>query len=150
MQNNHDLMIRDIVAQKYGFDIPPSIEGPPLLMDEKLTVRGLIQAQKEIYEQNMQIGVNLETSLLVLTTTKKISLFSVFLCNYSWLIFLILSIGLFFANKIYSILSFIITIKEFFFPFMKGRMYRKIRKLVLSDYEALYMLVCAGGVSIKE
>ena len=150
MEAEKRLKIRDVLAKKYGFSSHPRIESPPIIMNEELTVGEFKEVQNELKERDCQIGVNLATAVVVLGRTKKLPLMSILLYNHLRTIFFIITIALFFVNWVYGVLSIIFTIKEFIAPFYRYKLRAKIVKLVLTDYESLYMLLATNSISIKD
>ena len=154
MQDQNSSKIRDIIYEKYGFYIEPSIEGPFILMDENLTVGEFIKAQNELKNEieRAEIGLDLDRAIKVLggPPFQKIPISSIFYYNWGWTITLIISIISFFLNWIYGVVFVIATIKEFLAPFNRKILRTNIIKVSLNDYEALYLLMCTRSISIRE
>jgi len=118
-------------------------------MNENLTVGELIEEHNVLKKESFKIGINITSSAIVLWKTKKISLFSILLYNHTRIILLVISIGAFFVNWILGAVFALLTIKEFISPFYRKVLYTKIKKVVLTDYEAFYMLLCTNSISIR-
>ena len=143
------LKIREVLAEKYGFVARSSPESPPLVMNEDLTVGELIEEHNVVKKESFKIGINITSSVVVLGKTKKISLISILLYNHTWIILLFISIGSFFVSWILGVVFALVTIKEVVSPFYRKALYTKIKKIVLTDYEAFYMLLCTNSISIR-
>jgi len=138
-----------VLSEKYGFGTKPSFESAPFVMNENLTVGELIEEHNVLKKESFKIGINITSSAIVLWKTKKISLFSILLYNHTRIILLVISIGAFFVNWILGAVFALLTIKEFISPFYRKVLYTKIKKVVLTDYEAFYMLLCTNSISIR-
>ena len=108
------LKVREVVLERYGFDLGPSPEGPVFAMDDSLTMGQLRKMQQELCNGTYLIGVDVYVAVPVLLATGKIKEAEV-------------------KRSADDQLS----------------LSRKIRNLVCSDPEVLYMLACARAIDIK-
>ena len=143
-ENVGELKIREVIAKKYGINITPSVDSPVLTMNLNLTVSELIKQQEEMKKESIDIGVNLARSVDILTRMRKLSSATMLLDI--WHVYLIVSIILFFISKILSVLFIVFTIFALLYTKV---LYRKIRKLVLTDYEAFYVLLGTNGIRMR-
>ena len=153
MQIQDSSKIKDVMLEKYEFDFEPSLEGPLIVMDRDLTVGEFVKSQNELRKEidNYDIAVDIRKAVTILgaPSVKKLSLESAFYYNWSWAIALIISIILFFFNWIYGAVFVIATIKEMVAPFNRNILRKKIIEIALTDYEALYMLMCTRSMSLR-
>lgn len=65
--------VREVVLERYGFDLVPSPEGPVFAMDNGLTMAKLREMQQELRNGPYLIGVNVYAALPVLLSTGKMA-----------------------------------------------------------------------------
>jgi len=144
-ENIKQLKIRDVVAQKYSIIIMPSSNSALLIHDLDLTVEMLIEEHNKIKKETIDIGVNLARSVDVLTRMKKISSISMLLSI--WPLYFIISIILFFISWTLGVAFSLFAV--FGLLYTKA-LYAEIRRLVLTDYEAFYVLSGTDSIAIRE
>lgn len=154
MNEQNSRKIRDVIYDKYGFDVEPSVDGALIVMNEDLTVGEFINIQNELKNgiENVEIGLDINKAVGILggPPFRKLPILSVFFYNFGWTITLVFSTIFFFFNWIYGIVFLIGTIKEFLAPFNRKIFRNNIIKLALNDYETLYLLMCSRSISIRE
>jgi len=65
--------VRELVLEKYDFDLGPSPEGPVFAMDSDMTIAHLRKMQQELRNGPYLIGVDVYTALPILLATGKMA-----------------------------------------------------------------------------
>jgi len=65
--------VREIVLEKYDFDITPSPEGPVFVMDPDLTMSQLREFTRDLKNGPFLIGIDVQTAIPLLIVTGKMT-----------------------------------------------------------------------------
>ncbi len=65
--------VREVVLEKYDFDVGPSPEGPVFAMDRDITISHLKKMQQELRNGPYLIGIDVYAALPLLIATRKMT-----------------------------------------------------------------------------
>ena len=144
--------IKQVILDKFGYCPEPDPFGPLACFDENLSIEEILEIQKEIIKHKIPIGLKtlaIPKMIKFLILTKKLNKTSSFIFSNTWLFFLLFSIGFFFVEWYFGLILLLFSLKEFFFPFILPIIKKRIRKLIVEDYEVYYIFLCSGFIKIK-
>lgn len=144
--------IKQLILDKFGYCPEPDPFGPLACFDENLTIEEILEIQKEIIKHKIPIGLKtlaIPKMIKFLALTKKLNKILSFIYSNTWLFILLFSIGFFFIEWYLGLILLFFSFKELFFPFVLPIIKKRIRTLIVEDYEVYYVFLCSGFIKIK-